>query len=144
MMMFNDRFKKTVVILFASVLAACQSPSDQSLTELTGVTGLSTTGTGGGGSGTVPLMMNPNSITLTVSGQTTFIALNGTQPYSFSVVAGSGTIQSSTGVYTAPSSAGSATIKVVDSNGNAAYSTVTIYAALAINAASVSMAINKN
>jgi hypothetical protein len=64
-----------------------------------------------------PLSISPISATVAVDSQFTFSASGGDPPYSFSIVAGSGTINESSGLYTAPSTAGMDTIQVTDSAG---------------------------
>ncbi len=88
------------------------------------------------------LAIAPATKTLAVNNVFTFSATGGVSPYTYSIFAGGGTINSSTGSYTAPASAGSATVRVTDSYGNISNATVTINAALAIAPASVTVNIN--
>jgi alpha-tubulin suppressor-like RCC1 family protein len=73
------------------------------------------------------------------SGTVTFAAVGGTGSYTYSVQAGGlgGTINSSTGLYTAPAIAGIDSIKVVDSMGNTAVATATVNASVSLNNYSV-------
>ena len=64
-----------------------------------------------------PLAISPTSTTLPVGSQFTFSASGGDPPYSYSIVTGSGTIDESSGLYTAPSTPGMDTIQVMDSVG---------------------------
>lgn len=89
-----------------------------------------------------PLVISPSTFTLAVNNVRTFPASGGVAPYTFSVFAGTGSIDSSTGVYTAPAASGSATVRVTDSVGNTADATVTINPALAIAPASITVALN--
>lgn len=82
------------------------------------------------------LAISPASLSLAVNNPFTFSSSGGVSPYTYSVFSGGGSINSSTGVYTAPATAGSATIRVTDGLGNISNSTVTINAALAISPAS--------
>jgi hypothetical protein len=63
-----------------------------------------------------PLSLSPSVVRLLQNNTITFEAFGGVEPYSFSKVSGIGTIDSLTGVYTAPSSAGGATVQVTDSD----------------------------
>jgi len=54
-------------------------------------------------------------------------AENGVPPYSFSVASGSGTIDSATGVFTIPASAGSSSITITDLLGSSATTTIHYY-----------------
>lgn len=87
------------------------------------------------------LAISPTSITLGPSNSYTFSGSNGVSPYTFSVFAGGGSINSTTGVYTAPASAGAVTVRVSDSLGNTADSSVTINSALAISPTSKTLAV---
>lgn len=78
----------------------------------------------------LPLVMNPTSKTLAVGNSFTFSASGGVPPYSFS--ADNGSINSSTGLYTAPGSAGTAIVTVTDSEVRTATATVTINPAISI------------
>ena len=82
-----------------------------------------------------PLYLSPSSISLLVNNSVTFEAFGGVEPYVYTRVSGAGTIDSATGKYTAPASAGSATIQVTDSDSPPAskQSTVEIFEPLEIN-----------
>lgn len=86
------------------------------------------------------LSIQPLAKTLAVNNNFTFSAVFGTAPYSYSIVSGGGTINSSTGVYQAPSSAGSAVVRVTDALGSTSQAAVTINAAIAISPTSVQKA----
>lgn len=88
------------------------------------------------------LSISPSSYTLAVNNTQTFTASGGTGPYTFSIFSGSGTVNSSTGLYTAPASAGSAVVRVTDSLGAHADANVTINAALQISPATKTVAVN--
>ncbi len=88
------------------------------------------------------LNITPAAITLSVNNVTTFSATGGVSPYSYSIVAGGGTINSSTGIFTAPSTAGSLTVRATDSLSNISNATVTVNAAVAISPATVTLAVN--
>ena len=86
--------------------------------------------------------ISPTTKTLAVDDVFTFTASGGAPPYTYSVTSGSGTINSSTGAYTAPASTETDTVKVTDNVGNTATATVTINAALAIIPATKTLAVN--
>lgn len=90
------------------------------------------------------LSISPASAVVTTSTTVAFTASGGTSPYSFSVTSGGGTIDTTSGVYSAPDVAGSATVRVTDAAGAAATSSVTILAItpstqLTISPGSISM-----
>jgi hypothetical protein len=75
-----------------------------------------------------PIVMLPSSVSVPHTQTQQFNAYGGIQPYVYSVVGGGsgGTINSSTGLYTAPSGTGADTVRVTDANAATANSTVTI------------------
>jgi plastocyanin len=77
------------------------------------------------GSTSSGLAISPSAATVAPSGTYTFSVTGGSAPYAFSVVSGGGSITSD-GVYTAPSSTGSAQLQVADSSNAVAYAIVTI------------------
>lgn len=83
-------------------------------------------GTGDGDPPSQPLAISPVSAAVQTDNTVNFAATGGEPPYTFSMVTGLGSIVPSTGVYTAPSSTGSATVRVADSSGAIAEATVTI------------------
>jgi hypothetical protein len=74
----------------------------------------------------LPLAINPSTNVVALNGTTTFTAAYGSTPYTYSVVSGTGTINSSTGVFTAPTGAETDTVQVVDANSHTAQATVTV------------------
>lgn len=74
-----------------------------------------------------PLTIRPIMPAVAAGAQISFEAAGGTPPYAYSIVSGSGSIVSGTGLYTAPDVPGSATVKVTDQNGETAETTVTIH-----------------
>ncbi|MBI3558492.1 MAG: hypothetical protein HY074_19655, partial [Deltaproteobacteria bacterium] len=64
-----------------------------------------------------PLAISPGTKTLSVNNTFTFTGTGGVPAYSYSVFAGGGSVNSTNGVYTAPASAGTATLRVTDSAG---------------------------
>ncbi len=73
----------------------------------------------------IPLYILPDSVTLYIGSTFTFYVAGGTAPYTFSVSGGSGTITDE-GVYTAPSSAGTETVSVADSQGETVTASITV------------------
>ncbi len=73
--------------------------------------------TGAMSAGNPALKLRPGAKTLAVTNTFAFTTLGGNDPLTFSVASGGGTIGSSTGIYTAPASAGSATVLVTDADG---------------------------
>ena len=64
-----------------------------------------------------PLLISPSSLFLNVDDTHTFTAAGGRAPYAFDVVLGTGTIDEESGLYTAPASAESGTVRVTDDLG---------------------------
>ena len=73
-----------------------------------------------------PLAISPSAIAVAVNGGATFSASGGIGAYTFTKIAGGGTLVGAT--YTAPATTGTATIRVTDGVGNIANATVTISA----------------
>jgi len=90
------------------------------------------------------LTITPAGTSVGASTTTVFSAKGGRSPYAFSVVSGSGTIDSSSGSYTAPAAPGSAVIKVLDTDGNSAQTTVTINPALAMTPTAITITAASN
>ncbi|MGZ3774501.1 MAG: beta strand repeat-containing protein [Bdellovibrio sp.] len=78
------------------------------------------------------LSLSPATATVVSSMQKSFSASGGVPPYTYSVQSGGGSINAITGVYTAPTTGGSAVILVTDAKNNTATATVTIQQALEI------------
>jgi plastocyanin len=72
-----------------------------------------------------PLAISPHGLEMPAGMSFTFVAAGGTAPYTFSVT-GNGSINSSTGKYTAAETPGSATVKVTDHDSEIASTTVTV------------------
>ena len=89
-----------------------------------------------------PVVISPNAITLAVNNTTTFTASGGRGSYLYSISSGSGSINASTGFFTAPGSAGSVTVRVVDGSGMYADAIITINNALVISPSSQSLSLN--
>lgn len=87
------------------------------------------------------LTINPSSQTMALNGNLTFSSTGGVVPYTYSVI-GTGSINASTGAYTAPGSTGTDTVRVTDSLGNTADATVTINNLLGISPAAITLAVN--
>lgn len=91
---------------------------------------------------TAGLSISPASVTLAVNNTVTFAAANGATPYTFSILSGTGTVNPTSGLYTAPAAAGSAVVRVTDNLGATANANVTVNAALAISPATKTLAVN--
>lgn len=78
------------------------------------------------------LQISPSEKTLATNNNLIFTASGGVPPYNYSKDVGS--INPSTGAYTAPSSSGSSTVTVTDSLGNTSLAVVTINPALSLSA----------
>jgi hypothetical protein len=72
-------------------------------------------------------------LTLALSG------IGGQGPYTYSVVSGAGTVNASTGLFTAPATAGSTVVLVTDANGGTAQIIINNYAALGITPPSITV-----
>jgi hypothetical protein len=72
------------------------------------------------------LSIDPESTVVAVDATVVFTAAGGYPPYTYSVVSGDGTVETSTGAYTAPSVDGAATLSVTDLVGNSRTATITI------------------
>jgi len=79
-----------------------------------------------------PVTISPETLTLNVGGSQTFTASGGKSPYTFSLPSGGGVINSSTGAFTAGTTAGVYTVRVVDALGQLAEATVNLQPALAL------------
>lgn len=101
----------------------------------------------GGGSPPSELSISPASVVIEKNRTIDFDASGGEPEYLFALTSGDGSIESDTGLYTAPNAAGSATIRVTDGAGATAQATVTILdsgsSALQISPISVSIETNQ-
>ncbi|MBI5543314.1 MAG: hypothetical protein HY901_05460, partial [Deltaproteobacteria bacterium] len=73
-----------------------------------------------------PLVISPASCAVVINDTCAFSASGGTGSYTFSVAAGGGSINPASGLYTAPATAGAATVRVTDSALTTSDATVTI------------------
>ncbi|MGZ3774893.1 MAG: beta strand repeat-containing protein [Pseudobdellovibrionaceae bacterium] len=90
------------------------------------------------------LNISPLTKTLSSGEGFTFTASGGSTPYTFSLVSGAGSINSSSGLYTAPGSAGMATVRVEDALGNRKDALITILNPLYISPPAISLAKNSS
>ena len=74
------------------------------------------------------LTISPNPVFLSTNSTKTFTTTLGTSPYTYSISSGGGSIVATTGVFTAPSSAQSVTVKVTDAGFNTSTAAVTVVA----------------
>jgi len=75
---------------------------------------------------TAPLQISPTSKNLSAGASFTPAATGGVIPYTFSILSGSGTIDSATGLFTASSTPETVTLRVSDSRGNVSDCLVTV------------------
>lgn len=121
-------YKLALLVCFAGFLVSCKQFSLYSMFQP-----LTTAGAKQAGAPSA-LTISPTVSGSFVGGTLYFTASGGVSPYSFSVLSGGagGTINSSTGVYTAPSGVGSTTVdtvQVTDSAGKIADAKATVIAA---------------
>lgn len=83
------------------------------------------------------LQASPTSKTMGTSENFTISALGGVAPYTFAIVSGNGSINSSTGEFTSDASPGTVSISITDSNNEIAYSNITVVDALTVTPSSV-------
>lgn len=74
--------------------------------------------------------ISPGIQILAVKNHATFTGSGGTLPYSFSLVAGGGSVDAKSGVYTAPDQSGSAAVRITDASGTTSEALVLINSAL--------------
>lgn len=91
-----------------------------------------------------PLVISPSSLTLAVNNQQTFTSTGGATPYSYSIDSGGGTINSATGVYTAPGVTSVTVVRVTDSFGQTSSASVTINGPLALSPLASFVVTNQN
>jgi len=73
-----------------------------------------------------PVTITPSSVSLPAMESCTFAGHGGLLPYSYAVTSGNGTIDSSTGVYTAGTAAGTTIVTLTDGRGQSASATVSV------------------
>lgn len=76
--------------------------------------------------GGAPLLLSPANVAVKVTEKVAFAASGGAPAYVFAIASGGGSIDPQTGLYTAPSSAGAATVRVSDAAGDSAEASVTV------------------
>ncbi len=93
-----------------------------------------------------PLSVSPTTAFVVIDSDLTLDAVGGTPPYTFSIVVGGGVIDSVAGIYTAPLTTGSATLRTTDSAATAATvdTAVTIYNPLTLSPLLVTLGINSS
>ncbi|PKN54244.1 MAG: hypothetical protein CVU56_27610, partial [Deltaproteobacteria bacterium HGW-Deltaproteobacteria-14] len=92
------------------------------------------------------LAISPTTVTLAVGNTTTFSNTGGVGPFAFTVLGSGagGTVDETTGLYTAPSAVGSGsdTVRVTDSLGNTSDATVVITEGLAISPTTITVEVD--
>ena len=105
-------FRTTIAIALAAlVLGSCENTSFYSVL--------------GNKAQIQPLAISPSSTTVSSNGTIQFSASGGVPPYTFSILSGVGSINSSSGLYTAPATPGTTYVLVTDKQGSTAKATVT-------------------
>jgi Domain of unknown function (DUF5122) beta-propeller len=118
---YGRSYRSFIIVGCAALLSACGGSGSGSQSPSIGISPTSATIDGG------------TSISLTASG--------GQPPYSFSVTAGSGSVTSA-GVFTAPSTAGSATVTATDVAGARALTQLTFNSALGLTPFGAAVGVN--
>lgn len=90
------------------------------------------------------LVMTPAIQTIGFGEQIAFSATGGDFPYTYSILTGNGSVNSSTGLFTGPSAIGSTVVRVTDSSGNSVDSVVTIVDSPQIDRPQEEVARNRN
>lgn len=85
------------------------------------------------------LIIAPNALAMYVNGNQTISASGGVSPYTYSITAGGGSINLSTGSFTAPGTAQSVTVQVTDTLSNTSSATITVVNPLVISPASINL-----
>lgn len=89
------------------------------------------------------LQISPTSQSLSVNQTHTFSTSGGVAPITYSIVSGFGSVNPSSGVYTASSSAGSAVVRATDSLGNTSEASVNVFTGLGISPNPANVSINQ-
>lgn len=87
---------------------------------------VSTSGSTSSVTTTSSLVLSGSATTVAIGGTVQFTASGGTAPYYYSIFSGGGTINATTGIYTAPSYASTASISVQDAGGSFQYVSVIV------------------
>ncbi|MDR3608675.1 MAG: hypothetical protein P4M08_15030 [Oligoflexia bacterium] len=121
-------------ILTLAFLSACM-PSGVQISPVTGTASSQTLASSG------TLTISPTSQTVTGGSTLQFTATGGTSPYIFTIASGGGSINSSTGLFTAPTIAATVTVTVIDSSskGSSASATVTVSSTTSSNSGSLTV-----
>src|SRR5947207_1537127 len=90
-----------------AVRARASQEESALMKRLVGLLCLGLAACGGGGGGNTPLTIAPTQVSLDPGMAKTFSGAGGSKPYSFSIASGGGSIDGTSGAYTAPASAGS-------------------------------------
>ncbi|MDR3608674.1 MAG: hypothetical protein P4M08_15025 [Oligoflexia bacterium] len=124
-----------ILVCTACTLASACMPTN------TGYVAFSTA-TSGSVSTSAALTLTPSQQTIAPGASLQLVASGGLAPYTYSIISGQGSINSSTGIYTAPSTPTSVQINAVDTTGVSGSATVTVaYPPLTISPASITLAL---
>ena len=91
-----------------------------------------------------PLSLVPAAVTLSTNNVFFFVSIGGIPPYTYSVIAGGGSIDAGTGKFNAPGTTGVSTIQVKDASSATDTSAVTVLEGLVIIPQTVSVPANNN
>mgnify|MGYP000109025640 CR=1 FL=1 len=90
------------------------------------------------------LKISPPTVSITPNSTTQLSAVGGNAPYVFSLDSGFGSVDPTTGLYTASNSIGNNTVKVTDAGGNSAYAVIVVGTNLQITPTTTTMGTSKN
>jgi alpha-tubulin suppressor-like RCC1 family protein len=88
------------------------------------------------------LQISPSSQTMGTNKVLNFSAVGGVAPYTYSIISGLGTIDSSTGSFTSDITTGLVTVEIRDQNNNTAFSNITIVDALTLTPGTTTVEVN--
>jgi hypothetical protein len=118
--------QKFFTAVFVTALAALTASCTGGGTVVSLPTELMPTPTPGDSTNNTPLQIAPGAVNVLTGGSVVFVAVGGQTPYTFSILSGIGSVQAITGIYIAPGTTGSATIRVTDAAGTTSDATVTV------------------
>ena len=86
----------------------------------------------------IPLTISPGTAQVAIDTSISLSAAGGIPPYQYSLISGTGSVDSLTGLYTAPSSAGTAVVQAADSYGATAVADIEVIFGTGISALAIS------
>ena len=122
--------------LFLSGLVACTPAPSLDRSDLypdgNGYSGSSLSGN------STAIYLTPISSIVSANGTVLLSASGGVKPYTYVLISGLGTVNTSTGYFVASGSAGTSQVEVIDIQGNSAVATITITSGVSMNATTAS------